>query len=297
MSTVGDRLRAVREKTTLSLREFADLWGEDHTLLHRIETGKRWPPKNKIPKFAKLLGLSEEQLIGLIAVEKAGLNSDLVGREIPPLFIPLNDMEAMAAAAILAYETKIQHSVTYPLAPSLIFRELYGVETRFIDFDREKIPALDGSLLYGCLYPDGHFYKGQEKLILINVGELHGRRLTFPERLISTAHEGGHYVLHCSRKTSPQLLLPLSGNPTFCSKTTYRENGFDAREFQATLFAACLLLPRSELLRSIEFDLKTFQEHARSLCRKFGVTRKFLRFRLKQLGMPIPESTPSISNE
>jgi ribosome-binding protein aMBF1 (putative translation factor) len=49
------------------MHKFAQEVGENFTLLARIETGQRYPPKQRLKKFAKLLSLAPQQLEALIS--------------------------------------------------------------------------------------------------------------------------------------------------------------------------------------------------------------------------------------
>lgn len=202
-------------------------------------------------------------------------------------FIPLEKMERTAARCLYNYTSLTRKGINYPLEASKIFKAIYGLEVRFLDFEKEKIYGKKGEQLYACLYPNGRLFQKKDNLILINVGPFKGRRLTAPERLISLAHEGGHYAISYSKlPKSPQLSLSFSDTPRLCSSGSYREDPYDRREYQATLFAACFLMPHEELLKTISYaDHLDLNQYGKRLCRKFGVTLSFLKFRLKSLGI------------
>lgn len=289
MNAIARRLRMVREKSGHTLRDFALIIHEDFTLLDRIETGQRYPPRSKLEKYAGILALSTQQLRTLMGIDKAGLNSDILARDIPPPHIPQEDMERQATDILNSYRSHTEAAIPCPVPLRSLFQELFALQTRFLDFETEKIRGVGGSQLYGCLYPEGYFFRGEEKLILVNIGLINHQRLTPPQLRISLAHEGSHYVLHCPKQKTNQLPLPLSA-PNFCSSIDYRQNPFDPREFQATLLASCLLMPREELLCSAPIDL---QNDGYQLCQRFGVTSSFLRFRLKSFGLNLTTSSSS----
>jgi len=87
VKVVGLRLKSAREGRGLSLREFAKELREDFTLLARIERGERYPPKQRLEKFAEALSLTLQQLKALVAVERRGLDPHELLPEIPPAHI------------------------------------------------------------------------------------------------------------------------------------------------------------------------------------------------------------------
>src|ERR1700722_11139675 len=97
------RLKSVRDAMGLSLRDFAKKFREDYTLLARIEKGKRFPPKPKLEKFAKVLSLKPEQLEALVAVERRGLNPYEMLPEIAPAHIPYKIIEDEAEKILNKY--------------------------------------------------------------------------------------------------------------------------------------------------------------------------------------------------
>ncbi|HEX7549711.1 MAG TPA: helix-turn-helix transcriptional regulator [Candidatus Methylomirabilis sp.] len=60
---MGLRLRQIREKKGLSLRELAEKAGVDWTSINRIELGKANPRFETLEKLAKALGVSTRDLI------------------------------------------------------------------------------------------------------------------------------------------------------------------------------------------------------------------------------------------
>ena len=60
---MGLRLRQMREKKGLSLRELADRAGVNWTAINRIELGKATPRFTTLEKLAKALGISVRDLI------------------------------------------------------------------------------------------------------------------------------------------------------------------------------------------------------------------------------------------
>ncbi len=63
ISTIGERLRTLREKANLSLREVASSIGIDTSLLGKIERNERQPTKEQIKQVAAFFKVNEKQLI------------------------------------------------------------------------------------------------------------------------------------------------------------------------------------------------------------------------------------------
>src|SRR6266542_1772637 len=96
MGQLGQRLKLVRTRRGLSLRELGRELREDFTLLSKIEAGTRVPPKTKRTKYARLLGLTETQLNTIIAVERADLIVDEFCPEIQPPVLEQAEIEQAA---------------------------------------------------------------------------------------------------------------------------------------------------------------------------------------------------------
>ncbi len=63
IATIGEQLRALREKANLSLREVASNINMDTSLLGKIERNERQPTKDKVKQIAKFFKVNEKQLI------------------------------------------------------------------------------------------------------------------------------------------------------------------------------------------------------------------------------------------
>lgn len=63
ITTIGEQLRALREKANLSLREVASNIGIDTSLLGKIERNERQPTKDQIKQIATFFKVNEKQLI------------------------------------------------------------------------------------------------------------------------------------------------------------------------------------------------------------------------------------------
>jgi len=62
MKTLGERIRELREKKDLSLREFAKKLDLSAAFLSDVELGRRFPSDEVLSKIATVLGVSEHEL-------------------------------------------------------------------------------------------------------------------------------------------------------------------------------------------------------------------------------------------
>ncbi len=287
MSVVGLRLKSAREGKRLSLRKFAEEIDEDFTVLWRIERGHRFPPKLRLESFAKVLSLTPQQLEALIAVERRGLNPHELLPEIPPAHISHESIEEAAESVLNKYRRAVKrNNFELPVPVEAVLFGACRLFVEYCDFKREKIPGSSGSLC-GCLYPDGYRgkdrivrYRGKDRIVLVNTGRIRGHQLSTEERRTTAAHEAGHYVLHCGNKESAQLFFRFTKGPTFCRKAECEEELFSPMEYQASVFAACLLMPRKQFVS----EWKNFLGSAAKVAESFCVSESFVRFRAKRLG-------------
>lgn len=63
ITTIGERLRTLREEASLSLREVASHIGIDTSLLGKIERNERQPTKEQIKHIAEFFNIEEKLLI------------------------------------------------------------------------------------------------------------------------------------------------------------------------------------------------------------------------------------------
>jgi len=251
----------------------------DFTLLSRIESGNRYPPKSSLKLFAKVLSLTEPQLRALIAVERRGLDPYDLLPEIPLPYISDKSIER-AADGVLRKFCRLTNSsdIDLPVPVDKVLSIACRLSTQYCDFRKEKIGGR--GKLYGCLYPDG--FRGVDRTVLVNTGLVRrGCRLSPEEKRTTAAHEAGHYVLHCGTRESAQLFFRFSKGPSFCREAECENSLLDPREYQASIFAACLLMPRSHFENAWKSAGGRFSE----LIGLFGVTESFIRFRAKRLGL------------
>jgi transcriptional regulator with XRE-family HTH domain len=62
MKTLGERIRELRERNDLSLREFAKKINLSAPFVSDIELGRRFPSDDVLEKIAKTLGVATEEL-------------------------------------------------------------------------------------------------------------------------------------------------------------------------------------------------------------------------------------------
>lgn len=63
INSFGERLRTLREATSLPLREVAHYIGVDHSLLAKIERNERQPTKQMIKVIAMYFEVNEKELL------------------------------------------------------------------------------------------------------------------------------------------------------------------------------------------------------------------------------------------
>jgi len=278
VSEVGNRLKSAREGSGLSLRRFAHELAEDFTLLSRIERGQRYPPKGSLTKFAKALSLTPPQLEALIAVERRGLDPHELLPEIPAAHISDDCIERAAETVLKKYCRAVKRAaVELPVPVDAVLAGACRLSTEYCDFKKKGVPGRS-SALYGCLYPDGS--AGKDRVVFVNTGRIRGRQLSSEEMRITAAHEAGHYILHCGNKESAQLFFRFSKGPTFCREAECEESLFDPREYQASVFAACLLMPRRHFVN----EWQRLSGSEAELAKAFDVTASFMHRRAKMLG-------------
>lgn len=97
-------------------------------------------------------------------------------------------------------------------------------------------------------------------------------------RRFTLAHELGHWVVHCAGAAAPPRILCRSDETTGAA---------DAREREANVFAATLLMPRAGLAAAVADGAS-----AADLAAAYGVSGVAMDWRLYNLGLG-PEPSPS----
>jgi transcriptional regulator with XRE-family HTH domain len=249
VNEVGKRLKHARALTSLSLRKFAKRFGEDFTLLARIERGKRFPPKDSIEKFARLLSLTPDQLKALTAVERRKLDPNQMLPEIAPAPVRLADIEAQAEEVLNRFKSRLGKNYVFdgPIPIEEIVETTVGLHIANLNFEKDSAFGPRYAGLYGCFYPES--FRGNTRVVIINAGKIRGRKLSRAERRITIAHEASHYFLHYGPSESKQLLFQFSKQPTYCREAEIHPGEFNLKEYQANVFGACLLMPRNQFKR------------------------------------------------
>jgi transcriptional regulator with XRE-family HTH domain len=278
VSEVGKRLKNARLAKGLSLRKFARRLGEDFSVLARIEAGERYPPKARLKKFADELSFKPEQLEALIAVERRGLDPYQMLPETVPAPIPTHSIEAEVEKILAQYCRASNRAVIEgPIPVAEVIRVARGLSTEYLDFAKARITGPRGGDLYGCFFPDG--FQGRDRVVLVNTGKVSGHRLSSAEQKITVAHEAGHYVLHYGNKEAKQLFFRFSNGPIYCREKEIEPAAFNLKEDQASLFAACLLMPHAQFEKAWQ---KAHGDKA-WLAQHFDTTDSFVRLRAAML--------------
>lgn len=280
MNEVGKRLRYAVVAQGLSLREFAERFGEDVTLLSRIQRGERFPPKGRLEKFARVLSLTPNQLKALIAVERRGLDPNQMLPEIPPAPIKQADIEAQAEKVLNGFKSRQPKKIVFdgPIPIEEIVKSTDGLHLKQFDFRKDaSIESPDS--LYGCFYPET--FRDRSRVVLINSGRVNGHKLSQSEKRATIAHELAHYFLHYGAKKSEQLLFQFSKAPTYCRKAEIHPEEFNSKEHQANVFGACLLMPK----QSFKCAWVKVAGNKQKLARCFDVTEEFVLLRANGLGL------------
>ncbi len=211
-------------------------------------------------------------------------------------FISVENIERIASRDFSDYLKKVGiKSPQFPLDPEEIFRILFGLNTRYIDFEEHNISSKSEGKLLGALYPEGFEFCGEDKQILVNVTnkDLEDQELfAYIEQAqrFTVFHEGGHEALHVRPSRQQTSLFPADkklynrGQPFLCRSDQILGETFDPLEFQANRYAAALMMPRDEIFRIVEqsniVDLHKFGAKFRKY---FGVSQKAMEVRLNNL--------------
>jgi len=202
----------------------------------------------------------------------------------------VDDIDAIVNSDIKKFEKK-GGIVTYPFPVEEFALKTFGLDVQYGDFNElftsERIKT---SQIYGCLFPDDHYFLGQDKVILVNVnrepfviGEL-----VIPDEFYkegserqTIAHEIGHYAdlhhnptlfAHIKVSDAPTILLHDPVNETFANKYARRllMPELEVKQFKS----------KNEILGSIDM-----LAHATLFKQHFGVTQFMVEIRLKELNI------------
>lgn len=102
----------------------------------------------------------------------------------------------------------------------------------------------------------------------------------------SIAHELAHYHLHRNESGAPKLFIDTTKYVAVFLRGEHSSTGEHAREIQANMFAAALLMPEALLrneIKSSDYDLLDEEELCERLASKFQVSTQAMSIRLTTL--------------
>jgi hypothetical protein len=211
-------------------------------------------------------------------------------------FIPPEQIERVALRDFASYKDKKDIvQVRFPLNPEEIFYALFGLTTRYVDFNEHTIKPKDNIQLLGALYPEGFYFCGEDKQILVNAkcdGMQDAELFPYVEQMqrFTVFHEGGHYALHVRpRKFQTSFFVSQSESnrrePFICRSDYIVGKNYDPLEYQANRYGAAMMMPSMEVYsfvgRTNFVDLHT---HGPGFRVHFGVSQKAMEKRLSDLG-------------
>lgn len=169
--------------------------------------------------------------------------------------------------------------------------KVFGLDIQYVDFAEEfNSNVTDTQEIFGAIYPDNHFFYGQDKVILVNTNrkDFYIGDLKIPQELYldnserqTIAHEIGHYS---EIKTAPTL---FSGRRYDNAPSILLDD--TKHEVFANIYARKLIMPVEEVLKlkaekeitgpiNLLHEGIYFKEH-------FGITQFMLEVRLKELNI------------
>lgn len=281
---IGEMIREYRRLRKLNLKQLSAKWGMHYSMLAKIETGERIPSRKFVPNIAQSLSCDPVDLLALITQEK--VTRALTGTDgisqIDPCFLSIDDLENLAIKARKRFlELTKKSNIELPADRERIADILLGLKVRYV----ESIKGPQEEKLFGGFFPQGDYYNGEDRIIVIS-NKLRNDDSSYASEETKTFHlfhEIGHALLHWNNDFAPlQLNLFTPKGPLFCSSG----GEYKPLEFQANNFASAFLMPKEEILEAVghssSIDLKKFGS---SLCRKFFVSRRTLEYRLRSLGI------------
>lgn len=187
--------------------------------------------------------------------------------------------------------------IKYPFPVEDFALRTFGLDVQYEDFDVVfESNSYNPNEIFGCLFPDGYYFQGVDKVILINTNRAPfylGNQL-IPEMYYkdnaerqTIAHEIGHYSNNYSEKgVQFRLFEKKVKGDTASSIIIYPRN----EEIYANRYARLLLMPEKELrlLMAKRNMLGTIDliRDAPTLTEYFGVTQFMVEIRLNELEIP-----------
>jgi hypothetical protein len=206
----------------------------------------------------------------------------------------LKDPENAVKADLERY-CQLGGRMTYPFPVVDFAMRVFGLDVQYEDFCQVfSSGEYDLRELYGCLFPDGHFFCGMDKIILINTNRAPFRLgdTIIPEEFYienaerqTIAHETGHYCGHYRYEKDEQMEMfkdrVVADAPV--SILVYPPG----EEVFANKYSRYLLMPETEVRRLIaERELHgtiDLRNQGRLFTEKFGVTQFMVEIRLNEL--------------
>jgi len=191
----------------------------------------------------------------------------------------------------------IEGRITFPFPVEDFAMRVFGLDIQYEDFVQVfHSEEYDPQELFGCLFPDGRYFGGFDKVILINTNRaplklgdtiIHERFYIKNAERQTIAHEIGHYSYRYEQEEGEQLRM-FEDNVIADSGTSiivYPKG----EEVFANKYSRLLLMPEEELRSFIAgrglhgtIDLR---ESAQAFIDHFGVTQFMVEIRLNELGI------------
>jgi len=210
--------------------------------------------------------------------------------------ISIADIEEVIIRNLAKY-VSLGGIIKYPFPVEDFALRTFGLDVQYENFDVVfESSSYNPNEIFGCLFPDGYYFQGADKIILINTNRAPfylGNQL-IPEMYYkdnaerqTIAHEIGHYSKNYSEKgVQFRLFEKKVKGDTASSIIVYPRN----EETYANKYARLLLMPEKELrlLMAKRNMLGTIDlmRDAPTLTEYFGVTQFMVEIRLNELEIP-----------
>jgi len=189
-------------------------------------------------------------------------------------FITLDQMETITEGILAEYGypvSSIGNPEAIPIDEIVEFHYNLDIEWKPIDhFDKD-------GLIMAAIIPS-------KRKVIMN----ESWKGLFEEKIgtmnFTMAHELGHWVLHVDDKLNQQIPFPFKEEDTYYCRNFSKK---PPEEYQADMFAGCLLLPKPILVPLIDLLKNTHEvirfPHLYSICKIFEVSISALTVRLQSL--------------
>lgn len=185
----------------------------------------------------------------------------------------------------IAEEILLEHNLSFPIDPTFLAEKL-GLDTDIINLDNDSEQPIVAMLM------------PLENKIIINENHTNYNTSKGFEQS-SIAHEIGHWELHINHKNLTQYQerkkqgLKVPQFPPL--HRIYNERNLQNIEWQAQYFASCLLMPKFQLKKCLQYRNITNWKHLYAIADELGVTISNLTNRLEDLELIyIPKNSRQI---